>query len=68
MSVLVPLPNSVKIPLNEADELNAYVPGDKIIPAKSPVRTVGFGIAAMTLYAVLASATGPVADVKAEPV
>ncbi len=38
------------------------------MPAKSPVRTVGFGIAATSLYAVLASEIGPVADIKAAPV
>jgi len=38
------------------------------MPAKSPVRTVGFGIAATSLYAVLASAICPVSDVEREPV
>ena len=54
-SLIEPVPASVNIPVTCADELYLYVPGTRIMPPRSPLRTVAPLNAATVLYAVLAS-------------
>jgi hypothetical protein len=54
-SLVDPVPASVNVPVTCADELYEYVPGTKLMPPRSPLRTVAPLNPATVLYAVFAS-------------
>jgi hypothetical protein len=54
-SLVDPVPASVNVPVICADEPYLYVPGTRLMPPRSPLRTVAPLNAATVLYAVFAS-------------
>jgi hypothetical protein len=54
-SLVDPVPASVNIPVICAEVLYWYAPGTRIMPPRSPLKTVAPPSAAIVLYAVLAS-------------
>jgi hypothetical protein len=62
-SLIDPVPASVNIPVTCADELYLYVPGTRLMPPRSPLRTVAPPNPATVLYAVFASSSCEISPV-----